>query len=108
MGHDDMAMACVLTNADWAFSDMDYHVLELGVDSATATTSSQLTYEKSKNDIPYIPVFFPGIAKASILHMKPWNEICLNEGSFLRAYATYEFCKYHRINATEETLETDN
>ena len=82
---------------DWAFSDMDYHILELGVDSTVTTTLSRTLYKRDADCIPY---GFPGIAKASVLYHKPWTEICLNEGSFLRAYATYEFCKYHNITIT--------
>ena len=46
--------------------------------------------------IPYsqlrpLPTTLPGVADSSILHLRPWTHVALNEGSFLKAYGTYEY-----------------
>ncbi|KAK6429353.1 hypothetical protein LTR95_014498 [Oleoguttula sp. CCFEE 5521] len=67
----------VNTSGDWAFTDMDYHVLQLSrpdVSSRMTTGASQPTPED-----------------ASLFGIRPWTHISLNEGSFLRAYGSYEF-----------------
>lgn len=38
-----------------------------------------------------IPATYPSIAPSSILSLRPWTHLSLNEGSFLKAYGTYEF-----------------
>ncbi|OQO09967.1 hypothetical protein B0A48_04322 [Cryoendolithus antarcticus] len=67
----------VNTSGDWAFTDMDYHVLQLSrpdISSRMTTGASQPTPED-----------------ASLFGLRPWTHISLNEGSFLRAYGSYEF-----------------
>lgn len=87
-------MAC-LTNCaidlfgDWAFSDMQYHLLELCIASsgpASRNAIPQVDYASLSG----IPEVYPGIAASSILKLRPWSTLALNEGSFLKGYATYE------------------
>lgn len=85
-------MAC-LTNCaidlfgDWAFSDMQYHFLELHIDSGSKITPIPLVDYASLSGVPEV---YPGIAPSSILKLRPWSALALNEGSFLKGYATYE------------------
>lgn len=95
-------LAC-LTNCaidlfgDWAFEDMGFHILELGIDVA-GCQSPPLSGDASSTSIPsksttlsYVPEEYPGVAASSILKIRPWSHLSLNEGSFLRAYGTYEY-----------------
>ncbi|KAF2173053.1 hypothetical protein M409DRAFT_17003 [Zasmidium cellare ATCC 36951] len=103
-------LAC-LTNCaidlfgDWAFEDMGFHVLEVRVDSSPLTNNAtprgtvhgygQLYAHEvisSTATIPsYVPAEYPGVAPSSILKIRAWSHLSLNEGSFLRAYGTYEY-----------------
>nr|OQO19078.1 hypothetical protein B0A51_12438 [Rachicladosporium sp. CCFEE 5018] len=67
----------VNTSGDWAFTDMDYHVLQL----SRPDISSRMTMGASQ----------PTPEAASLFGLRPWTHISLNEGSFLRAYGSYEF-----------------
>nr|OQO32221.1 hypothetical protein B0A51_00469 [Rachicladosporium sp. CCFEE 5018] len=67
----------VNTSGDWAFTDMDYHVLQL----SRPDISSRMTMGASQ----------PAPEAASLFGLRPWTHISLNEGSFLRAYGSYEF-----------------
>lgn len=73
------------TFGDWAFSDMAYHSLELLCDPDCGVRSS--AYDVSKA----YPRDFHDIAKSSVLNIRPWQHVGLNEGSFLKAYGTYEY-----------------
>ena len=71
-----------------AFSDMELHILELRQDGGrTRQLTLPLTYEKGDP----IPVQHNSFAASSLIHMRPWTHLALNEGSFLKAYGTYEF-----------------
>ncbi|KXT04013.1 hypothetical protein AC578_9283 [Pseudocercospora eumusae] len=82
----------ILTNCaidlfgEWAFSDMDFHLLTLSVDNPNALQTSP-----NFPGLHYIPPKYPSIAPASILTLQPWSHLSLNEGSFLKAYGTYEY-----------------
>ncbi|USW48640.1 Putative F-box domain-containing protein [Septoria linicola] len=90
-------LAC-LTNCaidmfgDWAFSDMAYHILDLRIDAAKNVALEQTLIDL--NTLEYVPSQYPGIAESSLLGLKPWTEIGLNEGSFLTAYGTYHFFEH--------------
>lgn len=82
------------TSGDWAFGDMDYHALSLYLPSfpdrnkALPTSRNILT----EHDIyGYLSRRCPGIAGRSILSLLPWDSISINEGAFIKAYATYEY-----------------
>lgn len=95
-------LAC-LTNCaidlfgDWAFEDMGFHILELGIDVAdyqSPTLSGNVSSTSTTSEataLSYVPDEYPGIAASSILKIRPWSHLSLNEGSFLRAYGTYEY-----------------
>ncbi|KAK4506873.1 hypothetical protein PRZ48_000606 [Zasmidium cellare] len=104
-------LAC-LTNCaidmfgDWAFEDMEFHILELEVDASPTTKADlnggaatqghgQTSISGDASSIPtttsYVPTSYPGIAPSSVLKIRPWTHLALNEGSFLRAYGTYEY-----------------
>ena len=88
-----------LTNAavdlfgEWAFSDMDYHILELAVDptmpSCRRPSSDAAAFALAT--LCYHPDDHGSIADASVLNLRPWTHLGLNEGSFLKAYGTYEY-----------------
>ncbi|KAK3722496.1 hypothetical protein LTR37_002488 [Vermiconidia calcicola] len=86
-------LAC-LTNAaidtvgDWAFSDMAFHFLELRQDSSKSHT---LTEPVNYKALAPRPARHPGFAASSLVRLRPWAHVSLNEGSFLKAYGTYEF-----------------
>ncbi|WPA96828.1 uncharacterized protein RHO25_001436 [Cercospora beticola] len=74
---------------DWAFSDMKYHILELGHEGTSVRRLEGVPIDFET--LEYVPSEYPGIANASLLRLHPWTEIGLNEGSFLKAYGTYEY-----------------
>ncbi|KAK4981086.1 hypothetical protein LTR28_006523 [Elasticomyces elasticus] len=85
-------LACLVncsisTVHEWAFSDMDFHILSLHQN----TTSRSLSQLQPYNPHHAIPRSYSCVASASILHARPWHHAALNEGSFLKAYATYEY-----------------
>jgi len=77
------------TFGDWAFSEMDFHILSLRQSSAhTSMTSSCVPNYSS---LQPVPARYPSIAPSSVLTLRPWTHLSLNEGPFLKAYGTYEF-----------------
>ncbi|KAH9831306.1 F-box-like [Teratosphaeria destructans] len=87
-----MDLAC-LTNCaidtfgDWAFGDMDFHILSLSL--PRPPTDLLPTPQYSRQDP--IPHRYPGLAPSSLLNLHPWTTLTLNEGAFLKAYGTYEY-----------------
>jgi hypothetical protein len=77
------------TFGDWAFSEMDFHILSLRQSSPHTfdTTPCIPTY----SSLQPIPTTYPAIAPSSVLTLRPWTHLSLNEGPFLKAYGTYEF-----------------
>jgi hypothetical protein len=77
------------TFGDWAFSEMDFHILSLRQSSSRSpkSTSCIPTYAS----LQPIPATYPAIAPSSVLTLRPWTHLSLNEGPFLKAYGTYEF-----------------
>ncbi|KAK4982566.1 hypothetical protein LTR66_009206, partial [Elasticomyces elasticus] len=85
-------LACLVncsisTVHEWAFSDMDFHILSLHQNTSSRSLSQLQPY----NPHHAIPYSYSAVASASILHARPWHHAALNEGSFLKAYATYEY-----------------
>lgn len=73
-------------STEWAFQEMDYHSLELRCDPPPRKNKS--------SDSPASRILSPNpskIAESSILMRRPWTHLALNEGSFLKAYGTYEY-----------------
>lgn len=95
-----MDLAC-LTNCaidtfgDWAFGDMDFHILSLRWETASSpshpTTRFQNEASLSYDSLHAVPSGYPSVAPSSLLALRPWTHLSLNEGSFLKAYGTYEF-----------------
>ena len=86
-------LACLMnasidTFGDWAFSDMDFHILEFELEGERP---AMLSKDFGYNDLDTIPGTHPGFAKTCLINLRPWTHIGLNEGSFLKAYGTYEF-----------------
>jgi hypothetical protein len=75
------------TFGDWAFGEMDFHILTLRQAKSGHTTTDLPTY----SSLCSIPTSYPSIAASSILNLRPWIHLGLNEGPFLKAYGTYEF-----------------
>lgn len=75
------------TFGDWAFGEMDYHVLTLRQTKLGHVTTALPTYASLRSN----PISYPSIATSSVLNLRPWNHLGLNEGPFLKAYGTYEF-----------------
>ncbi|KAK4539771.1 hypothetical protein LTR36_010359 [Oleoguttula mirabilis] len=76
------------TFGDWAFGDMDYHILDLRVDrKGPRSPAMELQY----SSLQYMPHRYPGLAGSSILNLRQWSHIGINEGAFLKAYGTYEY-----------------
>lgn len=70
---------------------MDYHILEL--QRAVPSPQRQLTQPVMYSQLAPIPDCSAqrDIASSSVLNLRDWTSISLNEGSFLKAYATYEY-----------------
>ncbi|GAB7322045.1 hypothetical protein MBLNU13_g03093t1 [Cladosporium sp. NU13] len=75
------------TFGDWAFGEMDYHVLTLQQAKRGHTSTGAPAYASLRS----IPASYPSIAASSVLNLRPWTHLGLNEGPFLKAYGTYEF-----------------
>lgn len=67
---------------------MDYHILEFRRETRS---DKALPRDFGYEDLCSIPSVHPGFADACLLNLLPWTHIGLNEGSFLKAYGTYEF-----------------
>ena len=70
---------------------MDYHIIEMRRDRACV--QRQLTQPLPHSDLQPIPDCSAqrDIAPSSVLNLRDWTSISLNEGSFLKAYGTYEY-----------------
>ncbi|SMR42478.1 unnamed protein product [Zymoseptoria tritici ST99CH_1E4] len=87
----------VALETTWAYTDMEYHLLELIVEDddtvegdggdVVARTGEESFDERGvlRHNGAY------GSDKTTILRMRPWTHLSLNEGSFLGAYATGEY-----------------
>lgn len=86
-------LACLMnasidTFGDWAFSGMDFHIFELKLEGNRPDLLSQHFGYKDLNSVPSA---HPAFAETCLINLVPWTHISLNEGSFLKAYGTYEF-----------------
>ncbi|KAK5136552.1 hypothetical protein LTR08_002896 [Meristemomyces frigidus] len=80
------------TFGDWAFGDMDYHILDLRVKASDSTRlPERLGQPVQYSTLQYMPHRYPGLAGSSLLNLRPWFSISVNEGAFLKAYGTYEY-----------------
>ena len=71
--------------------DMAFHVLDLRLDAASHPASPLLGKAVDYSTLDHTPRRYPGIAGSSILSLRPWHHITVNEGAFLKAYGTYEY-----------------
>ncbi|KAM3415345.1 hypothetical protein BST61_g8874 [Cercospora zeina] len=76
-------------NGHWAFSDMNYHLLELSHDASPPRRLDPIPIDFET--LESVPTEYLGIAHASLLSLHPWTAISLNEGSFLEAHGTYAY-----------------
>lgn len=83
-----LALCAIDTGGDWAFGDMDYHILTL---ARHTFRSEQLTAPPDYADLRFVPGGKTGVAADSVLNLRQWTQVSLNEGSFLKAYGTYEY-----------------
>lgn len=70
---------------------MEFHILELQqerADSRSLSTPLQYSQLLASQPLPTREHIF---ASPSVVHLRPWTDVKLNEGSFLKAYATYEY-----------------
>ena len=67
---------------------MSFHLLELVREDKPQQSVVQ---PASYQDLRPLPRRYPGFASSSILLIRPWTCVGLNEGSFLKAYGTYEY-----------------
>lgn len=74
---------------DWAFTDMDFHILEFKIENTKSPHN--LIEDFSYGELNSIPLAHPNFAETCLINLFPWTHISLNEGSFLKAYGTYEF-----------------
>lgn len=75
------------TFGDWAFGEMDYHILMIQQAKRGHTSTGVPAYASLRST----PTSYPSIAASSVLNLRPWSHLGLNEGPFLKAYGTYEF-----------------
>ncbi|KAK0356681.1 hypothetical protein LTR59_008481 [Friedmanniomyces endolithicus] len=75
---------------DWAFGDTEFHVLDLRLDVGSICPSPLLGKPVEYSTLDHTPRRFPGIAGTSVLSLRPWTQITINEGSFLAAYSSDE------------------
>lgn len=69
---------------------MEFHILELSIQDA----GNEGPFDNSPVDfshLSYVPHQTSCVAASSILNIRPWTYLALNEGSFLKAYGTYEY-----------------
>ncbi|KAL2353601.1 hypothetical protein BJ546DRAFT_103675 [Cryomyces antarcticus] len=76
----------------WAFSDMRLHLLELRCarQSTHVCDSAPQPFHLSGGQIKE-PHAYPRPNASGLLQMRDWSHLALNEGSFLKAYSTYEY-----------------
>jgi hypothetical protein len=68
---------------------MNFHILELKKRNKPGKTFEN---EQTRYDLlEPVPSVHPGFSKSSVVFLRPWTHIALNEGSFLKAYGTYEY-----------------
>ncbi|KAK1091684.1 hypothetical protein LTR48_005802 [Friedmanniomyces endolithicus] len=75
---------------DWAFGDIEFHILDLRLDAGSICPSPLLGKPVEYSTLDHTPRRFPGIAGTSVLSLRPWTQITINEGSFLPAYSSDE------------------
>lgn len=88
-----LANCAIDTFGDWAFTDMEYHILSLTQPNPTSNQPPRTSPSQppSYSTLRPIPPTYPSASASSILALRPWTHLSLNEGSFLKAYGTYEF-----------------
>ncbi len=62
---------------------------EVSLDSPRRSSQPDVSSVGPSN--PEEPVESPHAASSTLFEIRPWSTLLLNEGSFIRAYATYEF-----------------
>jgi hypothetical protein len=91
----EVPITLLLTRArpqDWAFGDMNFHILELGKETTSQVGQSRTPPSGSLDSIPTRAAGSRrGFAASSIVKLREWTHLAINEGSFLKAYGTYEF-----------------
>jgi len=70
---------------------MDFHILELRQERLKMP---QLSTELPYNKLQPFPKQHPSFAPSSVLYLRQWTHATLNEGSFLKAYGTYEYFEH--------------
>ncbi|KAF1351040.1 hypothetical protein BDV97DRAFT_398004 [Delphinella strobiligena] len=89
-------LSCSIRTLDaWAFPGMSHQLVTLRrpkVRNHTRATPDYTVYNRSE----YVHLRFgPGHAArpalASLLYIRPWTHMLVNEGSYLQAYSTYEY-----------------
>lgn len=93
-------LACLLNCSirmldSWAFAGMDYELVTL---RRTKGPSQVWAKPKLINDdgcesvhLRASPADYARPALASVLYIRPWSHLIINEGSYLAAYSTYEY-----------------
>lgn len=71
---------------------MDYHYLELHQDKPSSTTRPMQTLSYAQ--LSPLPSIINSIAFSSVLNLRDWTSVALNDASFLKAYGTYEFFEH--------------
>ena len=99
-------LACLLNCSirmldSWAFPGMKHQLVTLqrsrsrsdaGRLLTTSATSTRTGYDRSENvHLRMGPNDPARPALASLLYIRPWTHLVVNEGSYLQAYATYEY-----------------
>lgn len=84
-------------SAEWAFEDMDYHILELRYDNvqddvqAGFLDSTSIPVD-SRTDLALRSDSYS--YKTGLFMLRPWTHLGLNEGSFIKAYGTYHYFEH--------------
>lgn len=80
-----------IPTGDWTFSDMAFHILEMRLHANAPPLQPNHSTPVSYPSLKPVPNRYPGLAASSILNLRPWYSISVNEGAFLKAYGTYEY-----------------
>ena len=67
---------------------MEFHILELKIEH---NRTCELVDQSGPDELVPFPRRHPTFAESSLMYLRPWSHVSLNEGSFLKAYGTYEF-----------------
>jgi hypothetical protein len=88
----------------WAFS-MPYHMLQLSRhDKTLAPPPSKVAFDQTTRSSPS-QLFTP--LHSALFTIRPWSDLLLNEGSFIKSYSSYEYFLKHPPSILSDLVGAD-